>query len=103
MKKLQRGRYYWHRDNSSKGKHPSQIYKKNDKKNKYNIVCFTSKKGKGRAKLNKNINPKSTEPCYVWKTPRISKRKSFGSELAGYKVTDKQDKALITSIKRKKK
>ena len=103
MKKLHRGKYYWHRDSSRKKMHPSYIYKKNDKKNKYNIVCFTSQDGKGRSKLNKNINPKSTEKCYVWRTPRVAKRKSFEGELIGYKVTDKRDKALINYIKRKKK
>ena len=102
MKKLHRGRYYWHKDSSRKKMHPSYIYKKNDKKNKYNIVCFTSQDGRGRSKLNKNINPRSDEPCYVWRTPRTSKRQAFGKELNGFKVTDKQDKALITYIKRKK-
>ena len=33
-RKLLKGRYYWHRDASVKGMHPSYIYKKNDKKNK---------------------------------------------------------------------
>lgn len=103
MKVLHKGKYYWHRDTSLKGVHPSYIYKKNDKKNRYNIVCFTSSKGKGRKKLNKNINPHSNDDCYVLKTPQVSKRKSFGKELPGYKVTDKRDKALIRSIKNKKK
>lgn len=102
-KKLLRGRYYWHRDESEPGLHPSYIYKKYDKYNKYNIICFTTKNGKKRYKLNKNINPNSSEPCYVHKTPRVAKRKSFGSELKGYKVTDYRDKALIETIKRKKK
>lgn len=103
MKKLYKGKYYWHRDSSIKGLHPSYIYKKNDKKNKYNIVCFTSSKGKGRTKLNKNIDPNSSHDCYALNTPQISKRKSFGNELVGYKVTDYRDKYIIKSIKRKKK
>lgn len=103
MKKLYKGRYYWHKDNSIKGSHPSYIYKKNDRKNKYNIICFTSSKGRSRIKLNKNINPYSSADCYVLKNPRISKRKSFGKELVGYKVTDLRDKYIIKFIKRKKK
>ena len=102
MKKLYRGRYYWHRDDSVKKAHPSYIYKKNDKKNRYNIVCFTSSEGKGRIKLNRNIDPNSSEDCYVHRTPRIVKRKSFGNELLGYKVTDKRDRAIIAFVKRKK-
>lgn len=103
MKSLKKGRYYWHRDNSVKRRHPSYIYKKNDKMNRYHIVCFTSSKGKGRTKLNKNIDPKSNKDCYVRNTPRISKRKAFDGELVGYKVTDKSDKKLIKSIAEKKK
>lgn len=66
-----KGKYYWHRDISIKGLHPSYVYKKNSKKNKYNIVSFTSSNGKGRKKLNKNINPKSYDSCYVLNTPQI--------------------------------
>lgn len=102
-KKLLKGRYYWHRDDSEPGFHPSYIYKKNDKKNKYNIVCFSTKEGRNRTLLNKNINPSSSEKCFVHNSPRISKRKSFSYELKGYKVTDSRDKALIETIKRKKK
>lgn len=51
MKIIIKGKYYWHKDSSIKGLHPSYVYKKNDKKNKYNIVCFTSSSGKGKEKL----------------------------------------------------
>lgn len=95
MKIIKKGKYYWHRDSSINGMHPSYVYKKNDKKNRYNIVCFTSSNGKRRKKLNKNINPNSNDDCYVLNTPRIAKRKSFGDELLGYKVTDYQDKGRI--------
>ena len=102
-KKLLKGRYYWHRDSSVKSVHPSYIYKKDDKHNKYNIVCFTSSVGKRRTLLNKNINPNSSEACYVLNTPSVSKRKSFGKELVGYKVVDSRDKAVINNIKNKRK
>ena len=104
MKLLHKGKYYWHRDDSIKGMHPSYIYKKNDKKNKYNIICFTTSPGKGRRKLNNNIDPNNiNDDCYVHLKPRISKRKSFGSELVGYKITNKKDKGLVKYIKNKKK
>ena len=95
---IKKGKYYWHRDSSIKGLHPSYVYKKNDKKNRYNIVCFTSSKGKGRKKLDKNINPSSTDECYVLNTPQVVKRKSFGYELVGYKITDYRDKVRIKNI-----
>lgn len=100
---IKKGKYYWHFDNSIKKKHPSYVYKKNDKKNQYNIICFTSSSGKGRKKLNRNINPNSHEVCYVLNNPRIVKRKSFSNELIGYKVMDYQDKAILKYIANKKK
>ena len=81
MKIIKKGKYYWHRDSSSKGLHLSYIYKKNDKKNRYNIICFTSSEGKGRKKSNKNINQNSKDDYYVLNAPQIAKRKSFGNEL----------------------
>ena len=103
MKILHKGKYYWHRDSSIKQRHPALIYKKREKKNKYYVICFTSSPGRGRTKLNKNINPNSNDACYALRTPQISKRKSFGSELLGYKITDKFDKTRIKYIKNKKK
>lgn len=103
MKIIKKGKYYWHYDSSIKKKHPSYVYKKNDKKNRYNIVCFTSSVGKSRTKLRKNINPKSNDDCYVLNSPRIVKRKSLSDELVGYKVTDYKDKARIKYIANKKK
>lgn len=103
MRKLLRGRYYWHRDSSPKKYHPSYIYKKNDSKNRYHIVCFTSSKGRGRTKLNKNINPNSNKDCYVLNNPTISKRRSFGTGLKGYELKDRRDKHIVRMIKRKRK
>lgn len=100
---IKKGKFYWHKDSSIKGLHPSYVYKKDDKKNKYNIVCFTSSKGRRRKKLNKNINPNSNDDCYVLNNPQIVKRKSFTHELVGYKVTNHQDKARIKYIANKKK
>lgn len=103
MRKLYKGKYYWHKDSSDKKNHPSYIYKKNDKKNRYNIVQFTSSKGKRRTKLNNNINPNSKDDCYVLNNPQVVKRGSFGKELSGYKVKDKRDKRIIKKIANKKK
>lgn len=101
-KKLHKGRYYLHRDNSKVGFHPSYIYYKNDNKNQYKLVCFTTSSGSHRTRLNKNINPNSSSPCYVLNSPRIAKRKSISYELKGYKVTDLRDKYIIMRIKKKK-
>lgn len=102
MKIIKKGKYYWHKDNSIKGLHPSYVYKKNDKKNRYNIVCFTSTKGSNRIKLNKNIDPQSNKECYVLKYPQCVKRSSFKKEIIGCKVKDVEDKARIRAISKKK-
>lgn len=101
MKIIKRGRFYWHKDNSIKYQHPSYIYKKNDKKNKYYLLCFTSSKGKRRTKLNRNINKESNKDCYVLNSPRISKRKDIKNEIYGFRI-DKVDKPIINKIKKKK-
>lgn len=103
MKKIKKGKFYWHKDSSPKHNHPSYVYKKNDLKNRYNIVCFTSSHGKRRTTLLKNINPKLDKACYILNTPRIVKRNSLGRELVNFKVTDPNDKALIKYVANKKK
>lgn len=102
MKSIKKGKYYWHKDKSIKGAHPSYVYKKNDKRNKYCIITFTSSKGKGRTKLNKNIDPKSDKDCYVLNTPRDVRRKSLMQELKDFKIRDLHDRAKIKYISKKK-
>lgn len=101
-KKLLKGRFYWHQDGSKKRFHPTLIYKKNDDKNLYYIVCFTSSKGRGRRKLFENTHPTSNEECYVLNNPRCAKRKSFGSQLPSFRVCNKRDKITIKRIQKKK-
>lgn len=103
MKKILKGKYYDHYDDSIKKRHPSYVYKKDDKKNKYNIVCFTSSVGKHRIKLYENIDSNSNKDCYVLKSPRVVKRNSLGKELVGYKVKNIRDRAIIKIIQKKKK
>ena len=66
------------------------------------LECPSYTKG-CKKKLNKNIDPNSNKECYVLNTPQIIKRKSFGYELKGYKITDFRDKAKIRYIANKKK
>ena len=91
-----------HRDSSKFRMHPAYLYDKNDNKNHYKLVCFTTSQGSHRTRLNKNINPSSNNPCYVLNSPTIAKRNSLVYELNGYKVIDKRDKAIVKKIKKKK-
>lgn len=103
MKIIKKGYYYWHKDSSIKYNHPSLVYKKNDKKNQYNIVCFTSSNGKHRTKLNYNIDPKNrNNDCFALNTPQKVKRKSLGKKLDGFNIVDKRDKTIVERIARKK-
>lgn len=102
MRHLLKGRFYWHLDGSTKGAHPSYLYYKDDNKNIYKICCFTMSNGRNRYKLNKSIDPSSKSFCYLLKTPRIVKRRSFRKELVGFKIDNKIDKARIKIVSRKK-
>jgi hypothetical protein len=100
-KHLEKGIFYLHNDIN--GGHPSLIYEKNDKKNRYKAIQFTHVKGSDRTELKHNINSNDNRKCYVINYPIIDKRKKFGSkELTNFKV-HKEDKNLINKIKRKKK
>ena len=103
MKSIKKGYYYWHFDTSIKKKHPSLVYKKNEKSNQYNIVCFTSSNGKRRTKLNYNIDPKNrNKDCFVLNSPQRVKRNALGQNLSGFGIVDKRDKAMVKKIARKK-
>ncbi len=95
---LKRGKFYWHRDNSIKKQHPSLVFKTNKKKNKYHAVCFTHTND--RIKLNKNINPKDSGPCYALKKVAVDDASKFGSEIKNRKVEDARDKSIVRKIKR---
>lgn len=97
------GRYYKHYDNSPSRFHPAYLYAKNDRKNRYKIICFTHQKTSRVRRLNENINPRERERVtYVMKNPLIVKRNRLGSQYIGYRIVDPLDKHTIRMIKRKK-
>ncbi len=99
-KHLEKGRFYIHSDEN--GGHPALLYKKNDKKNRYYVVVFTSSDGPKRKVLKHSIEPEKIEKSYVHNTPKVVKRKDLGrNELKGLKI-NKEDKKTIEIIKRKK-
>lgn len=100
-KKLKKGKLYLHNDKN--GGHPAMIYKKNDNKNIYKSIQFTSEPGLNRTQLKHNIDSSSKKKSYVINYPIVDKRRGFGSkELKGLKI-HKEDKPLINKIKRKNK
>ena len=99
-KHLEVGKFYIHSDGH--GGHPALLYKKNDKKNKYCVIVFTSSDGPKRKRLKHSIQPEKIKTSYVHNSPVIAKRKDLGRKpLDGIKI-DKEDKATIKVIKRKK-
>ena len=66
-KKLIRGKFYLHNDIN--GGHPALIYKKNDKKNIYKSVQFTTSKGSNRSKMKHNLDPNSSDNQFVMNNP----------------------------------
>ena len=99
-KHLEKGRFYIHRDGN--GGHPSLLYKKNDNKNLYFIVIFTSSPGPKRKRLKHSIEPSKVKKSFVHKMPKIATRRDLGTKvLTGIKI-NKEDKPLIKSIEKKK-
>ncbi|MCR5308589.1 MAG: hypothetical protein K6E21_00565 [Bacilli bacterium] len=99
-KHLEKGRFYIHSDGH--GGHPALLYKKNDKKNFYYVVVFTSSPGPKRKRLTFSIEPIRVKVSFVHNTPKISSRRELGRKpMVGLKI-HKIDKPLIESIKRKK-
>ena len=99
-KHLEKGRFYIHSDGH--GGHPSLLFKKNDKKNTYYVVVFTSSPGPKRKQLKHSIEPLKIKVSFVHNTPKISKRKELGSKPMNQLSINKEDKPIIKSIERKK-
>ena len=100
-KHLEKGRFYRHYD--SNGGHPALIYYKNDKKNVYKSIKFTSETGSSRTKLKNNIDMNSLDDCYVHNNPVLGTRHDYSRKKWNkeFKIR-KKDKILINKIKRKK-
>ena len=99
-KHLERGRFYIHSD--GQGGHPALLYKKNDRKNKYYVVVFTSSPGSKRIELKHSIEPIKVNTSFVHNSPRISKRRDLGSRPLKGMGIHKEDKPLIKTIEKKK-
>ena len=99
-KPLIRGKFYRVRD--SNGGHPSKLYKKNTKKNRYWIVRFTSSAGRHRTKLMHQIDLKRNGDSYIINTPFIEKYENFASSfpLEGLRI-HKDDIKTVKEIQKK--
>lgn len=82
------------------GGHPSLIYKKNKKKNRYDAVVFGTTPGKHRTELNNPISP-NVNKSIIHNRPIRGTRKDFGDkELVGLKIHP-EDKAKLKVVKRR--
>ena len=100
-KPLIRGKFYRVRDTS--GGHPSKLFRKNTKKNKYWIIRFTSSQGRHRTKLKHQIDPERTDDSFVINKPTIEKYENFASPypLENLRV-HKDDLKIVRKIQNKK-
>lgn len=97
-KHLQKGRFYHRSD--SKGGHPALLVKKNDRKNQYGAIIFTSSVAKRTKPLKKSIDVNQpNKKYYVHLDPFIGKRRDFGRKRLTRLRIDKMDKKLIKKIK----
>ena len=101
-KHLEKGRFYHRSD--SRGGHPSLIYEKSDKKNKYKTLVFTSSHAEGTKKLTHSIDAvKPQKTYYVHLKVFIGKRRDFGRKVLTRLKVEKEDKMLLKIIVRKNK
>lgn len=100
-KPLIKGKFYRVKD--SNGGHPSKIFRKNTKKNKYWIVRFTSSPGRHRTKLKHQIDSQRDGDSFVINNPTIEKYEDFSSPypLNNLRV-HKDDLKLVRKIQKKK-
>ena len=95
---LLRGKFY--AVYTTGGSHPSLLYKKNKRRNKYFVVVFDSSNGRHRTKL-KHPTSKNVAESYVQNRPLLGVKKDFGNhELQGISIS-KEDKPTIEIVKRK--
>ena len=96
-KHLEKGRFY-HRGDSNGG-HPALIVGKNDKKNRYLALVFTSTRTSGTILLNKSIDlSKPTKRYYVHEKVFIGRRRDFGKKVLTRLKIQKKDKELLKVI-----
>lgn len=100
-KPLIKGKFYRIKD--SNDGHPTKLFRKNTKKNKYWVVRFTSSPGRHRTKLKHQIDPNRNDDSYVINSPIIEKYEQFlsPSPLENLRV-HKDDLKTIRQIQKKK-
>ena len=99
-KHLEKGRFYIHSD--ANGGHPALLYKKQDSRNEYYVVIFTSSPGSKRIKLKHSIEPIKVKVSFVHKFPTKSKRRDLGSRPLDNLKIHLEDKPTIKVIEKKK-
>lgn len=99
--KVKLGRFYRVEDPSGRS-HPAKTFKAYKRQKKYDVFSFTSKKKKSY-RLIENINPNSTEPCYVRKRPEQYGEKYIKEEFKDFSIRNVNDKNTLKKVKRNSK
>ena len=93
--KLLKGRFYF--IYTTGGQHPSLIFKKNRRKNKYYAVVLGTSGGRHRTQLKHPTSPTIAQ-SYVQNRPLLGIRKDFGTrELMNIKI-HRDDKIIIKIV-----
>lgn len=96
LKKLRKGRFYGHLD-QSKRLHPNLILETDDENNTYVSASFTHSSSKA-IRLPNNIDPEDEEPCYVRKKLVVDKRNKYTvNQLKGLRLTPK-NREIVNEI-----
>ena len=98
-KHLEKGRFY-HRSDSNGG-HPALIISKNDRKNIYEALVFTSSHSVGTVALQESIDiTNRNKRFYVHEKTFIGKRRDFGKKILTRLRIGAKDKQLIKLLKK---
>lgn len=95
--KLRRGKFYASYPN---GGHPSLIYRKNRRKNRYDAIVFGTSEGKHKTKLDYPISP-NVKQSVIHNRPIRGVRSDFGDKEYQGLYVNKKDKPKINLAKRK--
>lgn len=83
------------------GPHPSLIFKKNKKKNRYYAIVFDTSSGRHRTKLKYTTEP-HIKQSFVQNRPVLGVRRDFGNrELVNIKI-NREDKIIIKIVSKRK-
>ena len=97
-RKIYLGKIYRMEDPTYEG-HFGMPFRANKKYKSYDVVKFTSSRKKSY-KLFENINPNSSDPCYVRKRPERVGETFIKKEMLNFRIQNTFDKKILRKVRK---